>query len=133
LNENRETEALAALNSRDIARLNEVMVIFGRFINYVERNSISFFKIFLMLCQLRVNFGSLRANKHAETLMQTVSDRLSRTTDLNVIFVCCLVTPARKNIMALLSDQARSPSAWKQCGSRASMRWPRYFLTMLLK
>jgi hypothetical protein len=26
--------------------------------------------------------------------MQTVSKRFSRTTDLNVIFVCCLVTPA---------------------------------------
>jgi hypothetical protein len=31
LNENRETEALAAMNRFDIARLNEVMVIFTRF------------------------------------------------------------------------------------------------------
>jgi hypothetical protein len=30
--------------------------------------------------------------------MQTVSKRFSRTTDLNVIFVCCLVTPAGKNL-----------------------------------
>jgi lauroyl/myristoyl acyltransferase len=41
-----------------------------------------------------VNLGSLHANKHAETLIQTVSERFSLTTDLNVRFVCCLVTPA---------------------------------------
>jgi hypothetical protein len=43
-----------------------------------------------------VNLGSLRANKRAETLMQTVSEGFSRTADLNTIFVCCLVMPAGK-------------------------------------
>jgi hypothetical protein len=38
--------------------------------------------------------------------MQTISERFSQITDLNVIFVCCLVMPAEKNIMARLSDQA---------------------------
>jgi hypothetical protein len=43
-----------------------------------------------------INLGSLHANKYAETLMQIASEPFSRTTDLNVRFVCCLVTPARK-------------------------------------
>jgi hypothetical protein len=51
----------------NIARLNEVMVIFARFIKCGERNYISCFDIFPMLQKLMVNFGSLRTNKHAET------------------------------------------------------------------
>jgi hypothetical protein len=39
------------------------------------------------------NIGSLRANKHAETLIKAVSKRFSRTTDLIIIFTCFLVTP----------------------------------------
>jgi hypothetical protein len=93
---NRETEALAALNRLDIARLNEVKIIFTRFTKYVEGNSISFFEIFPKLQKLMVNLGSLHASKHAETIMQTVSERFSRTMDLNIIFVCWLVTPAGK-------------------------------------
>jgi hypothetical protein len=111
LNENRETEVLAALNCLDVARLNEVVVIFARFIKSAEGNSISYFDIFPMLQKLMVDLGSLRANEHTETLMQTVSERFSRTTGLNVIFVCCLVTQTGKNIMVLLSDQVRSPQA----------------------
>jgi hypothetical protein len=76
---------------------------------------------------------SLHANKYAETLIQTVSERFSRTTDLNVIFICCLVTPAGKSIIALLGGQAGSQQAWKQCGNRASIHWPRCFFIMLLK
>jgi hypothetical protein len=98
-NENRETEVLAALNRLDIAWLNEVMVIFTRFIKCVEGNSISYFDIFPMSQKLMIDLESLRANKHAETLMQTVSERFSRTTDLNVIFVCCMVTLAGKKIL----------------------------------
>jgi hypothetical protein len=49
LNENRETEVLAALKRPDIARLNEIMVIFARFIKCVEGNSISYFDIFPIL------------------------------------------------------------------------------------
>jgi hypothetical protein len=94
LKENGETEALAALNHLDVARLNEVMLVFTRFIKCVERNSIAYFDIFPMLYRLIINLGSLRDNKHAQILMQTVLERFSRTTDLNAIFVCCLVTPA---------------------------------------
>jgi hypothetical protein len=113
LNENRETAAWAALNRLDIDRLNEFMVTFMRFIKCVEGNSISYFDIFPGLQKLMVNLESLCVNKHAKTLMQTVSERFSRTTELNVIFICCLVTPSGKNIMAVLSDQAGSPQARK--------------------
>jgi hypothetical protein len=96
LKENRETEALAALNRLDITRLNEVMIVLTRFIRCLEENCISNFDIFPMLQKLMVNLGSLCANKQTETLIQTVSEHFSRTTDLNVIFVCALVTPAGK-------------------------------------
>jgi hypothetical protein len=96
LNENRETEVLAALNRLDIAGLNEVMVSFTQFVKCAEENSISYFDIFPMLQKLMIDLGSLRANKYAETLIQTVPKRFSRRMDLNVIFVCCLVTPAGK-------------------------------------
>jgi hypothetical protein len=111
LNGNRETEVLAAMNCLDIARLNEVIVIFTRFIKCVHGNSISYLDIFPMLPKLMVDLGSLRANKHAETLMQTLSERFSRTADLDVMFVCDLVMPAGKNMMMLLGDQAGSPQA----------------------
>jgi hypothetical protein len=52
---------------------------------------ISYFHIFLMLQKLMVNLRSPRANQHEETLIQTVSERFSRATDLNVVLVCCLV------------------------------------------
>jgi hypothetical protein len=133
LEENQEKEALVALNCLGIARLTEAMDIFTRFIKCVKGNCISYFNIFLMLQKLVVNLGSLCANKHAEILMQIVAERFSRTPDLNVIFGCCLVTPAGKNSTALLSDQARSPKAWKHCGSRASIHSSRCFLTILLK
>jgi hypothetical protein len=108
LKEHRGTEVQAALNRLDIARLNEAMVIFTRFIKCLEGNSISYFDRFPMLQKLMVDLRPLRANKHAETLMQTESERFSRTTDLNIIFVCCLVTPAGKQYLELLSDQAGS-------------------------
>jgi hypothetical protein len=107
LTENGETKARAALDRLDIARLNEVVVIFTGFIKGVEGNFISYFDIFLMFQKLLVNLGSLLAGKHAETLMLT-AECFSRTTDLNVIFFCCRVTPAEKNNKALLSDQASS-------------------------
>jgi hypothetical protein len=116
LKENQETEALVALNRPNIARLNEIMVNFTLFIKCVQGNSILCFDILLM-----VKLGSLRVNQHAETLMQNVSGRFSWTRDLDVMFVCCLAAPAGKNIMALLSDQARSPQARKHCDSRASI------------
>jgi hypothetical protein len=108
LTENGEMEALVALNCLDIARLNEIMVISTIFIKCVEGNSISYVDVFLMLQKPMVNLRPLLASKHAETRMQTVSGRFSRTTDMNIISVCCLVTRAGRNITALLSDQAHS-------------------------
>jgi hypothetical protein len=64
-----------------------------------------------MLQKLMVILGSLRANKHAETLMQTVSERFSLTTDLNIILVCCLVTPAGKNYCGAIEQ----PSPFAVC------------------
>jgi hypothetical protein len=52
LNENRETEVLAAPNRLNIARMNEVMVIFTRFIKCVEGNSISYSDICPMIQKL---------------------------------------------------------------------------------
>jgi hypothetical protein len=46
--ENEEAEALAALNSLNIARLSEVISISTLFITRVERNFISYFDIFAM-------------------------------------------------------------------------------------
>jgi hypothetical protein len=100
-------EVLAALNGLDIVRLNEVIIIVTRFLKCVEGNSILYFNIFPMLQKLVVNLGSLRANKHAETLMQTVSERFSRTTHLNVIFVCCLVTPAGRKYYSAIERPGR--------------------------
>jgi hypothetical protein len=67
-----------------------------------------------MLQRLRLKFGSLRANKHTETLMQAVSEGIWQTANLNIIFACCLATHLRSDITALSSDQAHSPQAWKQ-------------------
>jgi hypothetical protein len=46
--ENGETDALAALNRLDIARLNEIMAILTGFIEYAEGNFISYFCTFPM-------------------------------------------------------------------------------------
>jgi hypothetical protein len=96
LKDKEETEAMAALNHLDVGRLNEVLAIFTGFVKSVEGNSVSYFNIFPMLQKLMANLGSLRANKHTETLMKAVSERFSRTTDLNMIFTCFLVTPDGK-------------------------------------
>jgi hypothetical protein len=96
LKDKEETEAMAALNRLDVGRLNEVLAIFTRFVKSVEGNSVSYFDIFPMLQKLLANLGSLRANKHAETLMKAASECFSRTTDLNTIFTCFLLTPDRK-------------------------------------
>jgi hypothetical protein len=107
LKDKEETEAMAALNRLDVGRLNEVLAIFRRFVKSVEGNSVAYFDIFPMLQKLMANLGSLRANKHAETLMKAVSERFSRTTDLNIIFTCFLVAPDGKRYY---SDVPRSSS-----------------------
>jgi hypothetical protein len=69
--------------------MNEVMVIFMRFIKCVEGTFISNFDIFPMLQKRTVHLRYC-----APRNMQTVSEHFSRTADLNGIFICCLVTPA---------------------------------------
>jgi hypothetical protein len=130
LNENRETEVLTALNRLDIVRLNEVIVIviFTRFIKCVERNSISCFDKFPMLQKLMFDLGSLRANKHAETPILTVLERFSRTADLNVIFVCCLVTPAGKKYDGAIEQLSRFSAGMEAMCNRAATHWRRCFL-----
>jgi hypothetical protein len=84
-------EALVAPNRLDIGKLKEVMAIFTPFIKSAEGNSLSDVNIFPILRKLMANPGSLHANRHAETLMKTASERFSRTTDLNRIFICFLM------------------------------------------
>jgi hypothetical protein len=96
LKDKEETEALAALMRLDFARLNEVMAVFRQFIKSAEGNFVSCSTIFPMLDKLMANFGAVRANKHAEALMNAVSRRFSETTDANIIFACFLVTPIGK-------------------------------------
>jgi hypothetical protein len=121
LKDKEETEAMAPLNRLDVGRLNEVLAIFTRFVKSVEGNSVSYFDTFPMLQKPMANLGSPGGNKHTETLVKAVSERLSRTTDLNIIFTCFLVTPAT------FRDQARSLQAWKQCGTVELLPWrPRF-------
>jgi hypothetical protein len=49
-----------------------------------------------MLEKLMANLGAVRANKHAEALMNAVSWRFSETMDVNIIVTCFLVTPIGK-------------------------------------
>jgi hypothetical protein len=91
-----ETDALAAMIRLDLARLNEIMAVFRRFIKSAEGNSVSYSNIFPMLEKLMANLGALHANKHAEALMNAVSRHFSETTDVNIIFPCFLVTPIGK-------------------------------------
>jgi hypothetical protein len=96
LKEREETEVMAALNLLDVAKLNEVLAIFRRFVKSADGNSVSYFHIFPMSQKLMANLGSLRASKHAETLMKAVSEHFSRTSDLNIKFTCFLVVPVGK-------------------------------------
>jgi hypothetical protein len=43
--------------------------------------------------------------------MQTVSEGFSRTTDLSVIFVCCLVTPTGKKYSGAIARPSRFPAS----------------------
>jgi hypothetical protein len=48
------------------------------------------------------NLEPLRSKGYAEHLMQAVSERISRTIDLNFIFVCRLVMSAGKRYFAVV-------------------------------
>jgi hypothetical protein len=113
-----ETDALAALMRLDFARLNEVITVFKRFIKSAEGNSVSYSNIFPMLKKLIANLGAVRANKHAEALMNAVARRFSGTTDVNIIFTCFLVTPIGKryySAVTRLSEFADSmETMWKR-------------------
>jgi hypothetical protein len=120
LKDKEETDALAldALMRLDIARLNEVMAVFRRFIKSAEGNSVSYSNIFPMLEKLRANFGALRANNHVEPLMNAVSRRFSDTMDVNIIFTCFLVTPVRKTYYSAVTRPsefaASMETMWKK-------------------
>jgi hypothetical protein len=91
-----ETDALAALMRLDFAKLNEVITVFRPFIKSAEGNSVPYSNIFPMLEKLMANFGAVRENKHAKTLRNAGSRRFSETTDVNILFICFLVTPIGK-------------------------------------
>jgi hypothetical protein len=118
LKDKEETDALAALMRLDFARLNEVMAVFRRFINFAQDNSVSYSNIFPMLEKLMANLGAVRANKHSEAFMNAVSRGLSETMDVNIIFTCFLVTPIRKtyyNAVRRPSEFAASmETMWKK-------------------
>jgi hypothetical protein len=77
LKDKEETEAMAALNRLDVSRLKEVLAIFTCFVKSAEGEAVSYFGIFSMSQKPMANLGSLRANKHAETLVKAASDRFS--------------------------------------------------------
>jgi hypothetical protein len=118
LNDEEETDSLAALMRFDFARLNEVMAVFRRFIKSAEGNPVSYSNIFPMLEKLMALFGALRANKHAEALMNAVSRRFSETTDVNIIFTCFLVTPIGKRYYSVVTQSsefaASMETMWKK-------------------
>jgi hypothetical protein len=113
-----ETDALAALMRLDFARLNKVMTVFRRFIKSAEGNFVSYSNIFQILEKLMANLGALRANKHAEALMNAVSRRFSETTDVNIIFTRFLVTPIGKRYYSAVTRPsefaANMETMWKE-------------------
>jgi hypothetical protein len=118
LNDEEETDALAALMRLDFAKLNEVMAVFRRFIKSAEGNSVSYSNTFLMLEKLMANFGALHANKHAEALMNAVSRRCSETMNVNIIFTCLLVTSIGKRCYSAVTQPnefaASMETMWKK-------------------
>jgi hypothetical protein len=102
----------------DFARLNEVMAGFRRFIKSAKGNSVSYSNIFPMLGKLMADLGALRANKHAEALMNAVSRHFSETTDVNTIFTCFLVTPIGKKCYGAVTGPsefaASMETMWKK-------------------
>jgi hypothetical protein len=113
-----ETDAPAVLMRLDFARLNEVMAVFRWFNKSSEGNFVSYSNIFPTLRKLMANLGAVRANKHAEALVNAVSRRFSETTNVNIIFTCFLVTPIGKthySAVARPSEFAASmETMWKK-------------------
>jgi hypothetical protein len=118
LKDKEETDALAALMRLDFATLNEVMAVLRQFIKSAQRNPVSYSNIFAMLEKLMANLGVVRANKHAQALMNAVSKRFSETMDVNIIFTCFLVMPIREryyNTITRPSEFAASiETMWKK-------------------
>jgi hypothetical protein len=136
LKDKEETDALAALMRLDFARLNEVMAIFRCFIKSAEGNSVSYSNIFPMLQKLMANLGAVRANKHAEALMNAVSRRFSGTRNVNRNIYMLSGDANRENILhatALLGDQASSPQVWERCGRMALLHFRKRFTKTLLR
>jgi hypothetical protein len=102
----------------DFARLNEVMSVFRRLIKSAEGNYVSYSNMFPMLNKLMANLGALRANKHAEALVDPVSRRFSETTDANIAFTCFLVTPIGRTYLSAVTRPseftASMETMWKK-------------------
>jgi hypothetical protein len=102
----------------DFARLNEVMAVFRRSIKWAEGNSVSYSNVFSMLEKLMAHLGALRANKHAEALINAVSRRFSETTEVNIMVTCFLVTPIGKRYYSDVTQPsgfaARMEAMWKK-------------------
>jgi hypothetical protein len=71
-----------------------------------------------MLEKLMVSLGAVRANKHAEALMNAVSRHFAETTDVNIIFTCFLVTPIGKRYYSAVTRPsefaASMETMWKK-------------------
>jgi hypothetical protein len=96
LKDKEETDALAALMRPNFARMNEAMAVFRPFIKSAEGNSVSYSNIFPVLEKLMANIGAVRANEHAQALMNAVSRPFAETADVNILFTCFLVTSIGK-------------------------------------
>jgi hypothetical protein len=55
LKDKEEMKSLAALKCPDVGRLNEVIIVFLRFVKSEEGNSVSYFNVFPMLHELMSN------------------------------------------------------------------------------
>jgi hypothetical protein len=71
-----------------------------------------------MLEKLMANLGVVRANKHAEALLNVVSRRFSETTNVNIIFTCFLVTLIGKTYYSVVTRPsefaASMETMWKK-------------------
>jgi hypothetical protein len=87
LKDKTETEARAARNSADVARLNEVIALFTRFMKSAAGKSISNFHIFPILQRLFSNLGSLCALRHSAALPECFH-RLRSSADHPTAILC---------------------------------------------
>jgi hypothetical protein len=118
LKDKEETDALAALMRVNLARPNDIMAVFRRFIKSAEKNSVSYSNISPLLEELMANLGAVRANKHTEALKNAVSRRFSETVNVNITFTCFLMTPIRKRYYSAVTQSSEFAASleamWKK-------------------